>query len=96
MTMSYYIYILSKGIRGTLYIGMTNDLKRRIYEHKSELIPGVSSKYKTQRLIYYESCEDVRSAITREKQLKKWRRAWKVELIESMNPKWDDLYSRIT
>lgn len=94
--MSYYIYILSKGIRGTLYIGMTNDLKRRIYEHKSELIPGVSSKYKTQRLIYYESCEDVRSAITREKQLKKWRRAWKVELIESMNPKWDDLYSRIT
>ncbi|MEZ5357525.1 MAG: GIY-YIG nuclease family protein [Candidatus Zixiibacteriota bacterium] len=94
--MPYYIYILSKGIRGTLYIGMTNDLIRRIYEHKNELIPGFSSKYKTHRLVYFESCEDVRSAITREKQLKKWRRAWKIELIESINPKWDDLYSQIT
>ena len=93
--MPYYVYILSNGIHGTLYIGMTNNLVRRMYEHKNELIQGFTSKYKTHRLAYFESCDDVLAAITREKQLKKWRRKWKIELIESMNPKWDDLYSKI-
>ena len=88
----YYVYILSNNKNGTLYIGVTRDLIRRVYEHKNKLLPGFTSKYNLDKLVYYETTSDVISAITREKQLKKWNRAWKINLIESMNPNWDDLY----
>ena len=87
---TYYVYIMSSK-SGVLYIGVTNDLKRRVYEHKHELAPGFSQKYKTKRLLYFESCSDVLSAIEREKQLKGWRRSKKETVIDKMNPNWDDL-----
>jgi putative endonuclease len=77
---------------GTIYIGVTNDLYRRVYEHREKLYAGFSEKYETDRLVYYEQFADVRDAIKREKQLKKWRRAWKIDLIEQTNPKWRDLW----
>ena len=88
----YYVYILSSKRNGTLYIGVTSNLKKRIFEHKHNLIEGFTKKYKVHNLVYYEQTTDARSAITREKQLKKWKRKWKLELIENMNPKWEDLY----
>jgi putative endonuclease len=89
---SYWVYILASRIGGTLYIGVTNDLVRRVYEHRSDLIPGFTSQYGVHRLVYYEEYSDAESAIRREKRLKKWKRAWKIELIEKQNPNWDDLY----
>jgi len=86
----YYVYIMTNR-SGTLYTGMTNDLKRRVYEHKYKLIPGFARKYNTTRLIYYEETPDVRAAIAREKQIKGWLRAKKVSLVESVNPEWKDL-----
>jgi len=91
-TGSYYIYILSNARDGTLYTGITNDLIRRVYEHKSGEIGGFTKKYKTNKLVYFEETADVQSAITREKRIKKWRRSWKIELIEKSNPQWRDLY----
>jgi putative endonuclease len=88
---NYYVYILASKRNGTLYIGMTNDLNRRIYEHKNNLIDGFTKKYSVKTLVYYESTESVESAITREKQLKKWNRKWKLNLIEKENPEWKDL-----
>jgi len=76
---------------GTLYTGMTNDLERRVYEHKHKLVPGFSAKYNTNRLVYFESYGDPDSAIAREKQIKGWARAKKVDLIKSINPEWLDL-----
>jgi putative endonuclease len=76
---------------GTLYIGVTNDLRRRIYEHKNELIEGFTKKYSIKNLVYYEQTNDVREAILREKRLKKWNRGWKIKLIEELNPDWKDL-----
>ncbi len=90
----YYVYILSS-ISGVLYIGMTNNLKRRIWEHKQGLIEGFTKKYNEKKLVYYEITTDVLAAIEREKQVKKWRREKKVALIESMNPLWKDLYYEI-
>ena len=90
MTKQYYVYIMTNRIR-TLYIGMTSDLERRVYEHKHGLLPGFTSKYKMTQLVYYEVGDDVRATIAREKQLKGWLRAKKIALIESMNPEWDDL-----
>ena len=90
MTKQYYVYIMTNRNR-TLYIGMTSDLERRVYEHKHGLLPGFTSKYKMYQLVYYEVGDDVRAAIAREKQLKGWLRAKKIALIESMNPEWDDL-----
>jgi putative endonuclease len=75
----------------TLYIGMTNDLKRRVFEHKAKLIKGFTQKYNITKLVYFESTENVCSAIIREKQLKNWHRDWKINLIESLNKNWDDL-----
>ncbi len=89
---SYYVYILASKRNGTLYIGVTSDLKKRIWEHKNNLVEGFTKKYKVHLLVYYESTNDVRSAITREKQLKKWNRKWKIGLIEKNNPQWKDLY----
>ncbi len=88
----FFIYILASQRNGTLYIGVTNDLARRIYEHRNGLIEGFTKKYHVHQLVYYEVCEDVQAAIEREKRLKKWNRKWKLELIEKFNPKWMDLY----
>jgi putative endonuclease len=89
---SYYVYIIASKRNGTLYIGITNDLIRRIAEHKDGLVEGFSKKYKVDQLVYYEETPDVTSAIAREKRLKKWKRAWKLRLIEEKNPDWRDLY----
>ena len=86
----YYAYIMTNRVR-TLYVGVTNNLMRRVYEHKRKLVPGFASKYNLTWLAYYEETSDIASAIAREKQIKGWRRSKKVELIESMNPRWRDL-----
>lgn len=88
---TYFVYILANKRNGTLYIGMTNDLIRRVHEHKSGLIEGFTKKYSINKLVYFESTEDVNAAIQREKRLKKWKRGWKIELIEIDNPQWRDL-----
>jgi putative endonuclease len=93
--MKYYIYILASRPGGTLYIGITNNLIKRIYEHKNNLVKGFSSKYGVHKLIYFEEYSDPQQAITREKQLKKWNRSWKSSLIRKVNPTWKDLYSEI-
>ncbi len=90
----YFVYIVASRSR-VLYVGVTNDLNRRVGEHKEGLIPGFSQKYKTNRLVYYESTSDVRGAIAREKQIKRWRREKKVNLIENFNPEWNDLAREI-
>ena len=87
----YYVYILASKIRGTLYIGMTNDLQRRVYEHKMGIKQGFTFKYGVNKLVYFEIFKDVIDAIDREKRLKKWNRAWKIELFEKDNPSWRDL-----
>ena len=89
------VYVLASKRNGTLYIGVTNDLQRRVWEHKNDLVEGFTKRYGVHRLIYYELYEDMVSAITREKQMKKWNRAWKLELIEKHNPAWNDLWDAI-
>ena len=89
----YFVYILSNFTNSTLYVGMTNDLRRRLYEHKNKLIPGFTEKYNVHKLVYYEITTDVKAAIQREKRLKKWNREWKIELIKKNNPKFNDLSS---
>jgi len=89
---SSYIYILASRKHGTLYIGVTSDLIQRIFLHKSKLVKSFSEKYRVDKLVYYEEYYDIMDAIAREKQLKTWRRAWKIQLIESENPDWMDLY----
>jgi putative endonuclease len=91
----YYVYILTNKRNGTLYIGVTSDLVRRVHEHKKGLIDGFTKRYGTKMLVYYEATESVTAAITREKQLKKWNRKWKLKLIEEFNPEWKDLYGEI-
>ncbi|MGT2502625.1 GIY-YIG nuclease family protein [Bradyrhizobium guangxiense] len=91
----YYVYILASKIGGTLYIGVTNDLIRRVAQHKLKLIDGFTKDYDVVRLVYFEQFDDPENAIKREKRLKKWNRAWKVRLIEQRNPNWDDLYHEI-
>jgi len=88
---NYYVYILTNWNNHVMYIGVTNDLIRRLYEHKNELIDGFTKKYHVHKLVYYEHTSDVRTAITREKQLKGWLRAKKNALVEAMNPQWKDL-----
>jgi putative endonuclease len=80
---------------GTLYIGVTSDLAKRAWEHKNDLVEGFTKKYGVHRLVYFEMHADMLSAITREKQLKKWNRAWKLELIEEKNPEWSELWGEI-
>ena len=87
----YYVYILASRKNGTLYIGITSDLIKRVYEHKNDLVDGFTRKYKVHELVYYEVYNKVYDAITREKRLKKWKRQWKIELIEKDNPEWKDL-----
>ena len=90
-----YVYIMSSQQNGTLYIGVTNNLVRRVYEHKNHLQEGFTAKYNVNKLVYYEIYEDEISAISREKRLKKYNRKWKKDLIESVNPSWIDLYDEI-
>ncbi|MBI4655513.1 MAG: GIY-YIG nuclease family protein [Elusimicrobia bacterium] len=92
MNRQYYVYMLASKKNGTLYTGVTNDLVRRVYEHKHNLIEGFTKKYKVHGLVYFEIVEDINSAIHREKCIKKWKRIWKIELIEKANPLWKDLY----
>jgi putative endonuclease len=87
---SYYVYILTSN-SGTLYTGVTNDLERRVYEHKHKLAKGFTKKYDITRLVYYEETGDIDSAIAREKQIKSWRRSKKLDLVKSINPTWSDL-----
>ena len=91
----FYVYITASKQNGTLYIGVTSDLVKRIYKHKNKMLEGFSNKYDVDKLVYYEMCESASAAITREKQLKKWRRKWKLRLIEEKNPDWNDLYNEI-
>jgi putative endonuclease len=92
---SFYVYILASRVGGTLYIGVANDLIRRVTQHKSKLIESFTEKYDVARLVYFEQFDDPENAIKREKRLKKWNRAWKIRLIEESNPNWDDLYPEI-
>ena len=91
MDKTYYVYILATRKDGPIYVGMTNDLHRRIFEHKTHEIRGFTYKYNVDRLVYFEQFDTPDAAIQREKRLKRWRRAWKVELIERDNPEWRDL-----
>ena len=93
--MSYYVYILASRKDGAIYIGVTNDIVRRIYEHRIKAVPGFTSKYNITQLVWFETYDDPISAITREKELKKWKRSWKVQLIEAANPQWSNLYESI-
>ena len=92
----YFSYILASKPYGTLYNGVTNDLLRRVWEHKNDCVESFTKRYHVHKLVYYEQCESIESAIIREKQIKKWKRRWKIELIEKMNPTWKDLYVELT
>ena len=89
------VYILSSRKNGTLYTGITSNLMQRVYQHKSDLVEGFSKKYGVHALVYYELHENMETAITCEKQIKKWKRQWKIELIEKSNPEWVDLYDEL-
>ena len=91
----YCVYILTNQRNGTLYIGITSNLKNRIFQHKEKMFEGFTKKYGIDKLIYFEQTEDVQSALRREKQLKKWNRDWKLRLIEEKNPQWKDLYDEL-
>jgi putative endonuclease len=87
----YFVYILTNKSNKVLYIGVTNNLERRMYEHRNQMIDGFTKKYNLTKLVYFEEASDVKSAIEREKQLKNWHRDWKISLINQVNPNWDDL-----
>lgn len=91
----YYVCIMASKRNGTIYIGVTNNLTRRVYEHKKGLVEGFTKKYDVKNLVYYEIHIDINEAIKREKAMKKWLRVWKIKLIEKANPNWDDLYKDI-
>ena len=91
----YYIYILASKRNGTLYIGVTNDLITRVWQHKNDVVKGFTEKYAVHGLVYYEETQDIEQAILREKRMKKWKRKWKLDFIEKKNPNWDDLYGSI-
>jgi putative endonuclease len=93
--MAYYVYILASRRDGAIFVGVTNDLIRRVYEHQIKAVPGFTAKYSITQLVWFEADDDPVSAITREKELKKWKRAWKIQLIEKDNPKWHDRYESI-
>ena len=94
--MSYYVYLLASGKHGTLYVGVTRDLIQRVYQHRTKAEPGFTARYDVNLLVWFETYDDPTSAITREKEIKKWRRDWKIALIEESNPNWTDLYPSIT
>ena len=90
------VYVLANNPKGTLFIGVTSNLTQRVWQHKNDLVEGFTERYGVHRLVWYEVHETMESAIMREKALKKWNRAWKVELIENSNPNWADLYDEIS
>jgi len=91
----YYVYIMASKRDGTLYIGVTSNLLKRVYEHRNDLVDGFTKKYHVHDLVYYEEYSHITDAINREKRMKKWKRQWKIELIEKNSPQWRDLYSDI-
>lgn len=91
----FYVYILSSVHNRVLYIGMTSELPKRVWEHKNKVIKGFTAKYNVDRLVYYEVHDNAEAAISRERAMKEWKRAWKVDLIEKENPEWRDLYESI-
>jgi putative endonuclease len=96
MGKDYYVYILASKRNGTLYIGITSDLIKRVWEHKNKLVEGFTQKYNVDKLVYYEQYQDAENAIRREKRLKKYNRKWKLDLVEKFNPNWKDLYYDIS
>ncbi len=95
MRRQYYVYILASKRNGTLYIGMTNNLARRVWEHREGSVEGFTKKYNINRLVYSETYDRPQDAIQREKRLKKWNRAWEIPIIESVNPDWEDQYETL-
>jgi putative endonuclease len=95
LTRSYFVYLLASRRNGTLYVGITGDLKRRVWEHRQDLVEGFTKKYGVKLLVWYEHTESIESAIVREKQIKMWNRDWKIQLIESANPDWRDIYDEL-
>ncbi|MEQ1770160.1 MAG: GIY-YIG nuclease family protein [Devosia sp.] len=95
LTRQYFVYILASGRNGTLYVGVINDLIRRVAEHKAKSVSGFTKRYGVDKLMWFEATELIEAAIIREKQIKKWNRAWKIELFRDTNPNWDDLYPSI-
>ncbi|MFG1180892.1 GIY-YIG nuclease family protein [Xanthobacter versatilis] len=95
MERRYFVYLLASKPRGTLYVGVTNDLTRRVFEHRLETGPGFTSRYHIQRLVWFETHETAMAAIQREKRLKAWLRQWKIDLVEKHNPEWRDLFDEI-
>ena len=93
--MPYYVYILANKRNGTLYVGSTNDLIKRTWQHKQNLQEGFTARYDVDKLVYFEQFEDAANMAQREKRLKEWKRDWKIELIEKLNPEWKDLYEMI-
>jgi len=91
----FYVYMLASKPYGTLYVGATSDLMRRVWEHKEKAVPGFTARYGVDRLVWFEAHDTRTAALRRERQIKEWRRAWKIELIEPANPRWDDLYQTI-
>ncbi|MDO8251947.1 MAG: GIY-YIG nuclease family protein [Rhodoferax sp.] len=90
--MIYFVYLMASQKNGTLYVGVTNDLVRRVFEHKNDSAPGFTRQYRVHTLVWFDSTSSIEAAIQREKQLKNWKRTWKVALIEKVNPDWNDLY----
>jgi len=93
--MIFYVYMLASKKNGVLYIGVTNNLIRRVFEHKNNIVEGFTKKYFIHKLVYFEEYSDTKNAIQREKQLKKWNRQWKINLLEKTNPDWKDLYNTV-
>lgn len=93
--MDYFVYLMASGKNGTLYVGVTNDLVRRVYEHKNASVESFTSRYAVDQLVWFETTPSIEAAIHREKQLKNWKREWKVAMIEKSNPKWRDLYATL-
>ena len=93
--MPYYVYILANRTKGTLYVGSTSDLVRRVWQHKQKLLEGFTARYSVSRLVYFEEFQEVTDMGQRERRLKEWKRRWKIELIERDNPKWDDLFEEL-
>jgi putative endonuclease len=93
---NYFVYMLTNKPRGTLYVGVTNDLVRRVYEHREGAVPGFTKRYTLKQLVHFECYDDPMTAIQREKNIKHWSRAWKLDLVASSNPQWRDLYNDIT
>ena len=95
VAMACYVYLLASKKHGTLYLGVTNDIVRRVHEHRTKSVEGFTKRYNVDKLVWFETYDDIAHAITREKELKKWRRDWKIRLVEEDNPNWTDLYPSI-